>query len=248
MPLRVSLACLLTAGWLALSTPEAGAAEPPGTMVEHGDVEAALEALEADPNLTTTRKTRVPKWRSQTSVDDERSGVLKFLLEVFRWFAQTSRVFVWVVVALLIAGLALYLFRFLRKGPERSASGDEAPPTHVRDLDIRPESLPEDIGSAAWAAWERGNQRAALSLLYRGLLSRLVHDHAAPIRSSSTEGDCLALASERLPAPSREFAGRLIDVWLRAVYGGQTADAHDVRSLCEQFAARLARGPLTEQA
>ena len=79
----------------------------------------------------------------------------------------------------------------------RAPRGDDAfvAPTHVRDLDIRPESLPDDIGAAARALWDRGEHRAALALLYRGLLSRLAHVHRLPIRDSSTEGDCLALAA-----------------------------------------------------
>src|SRR4029079_6929748 len=72
-------------------------------------------------------------------------------------------------------------------------------PTHVRDLDIRPESPTDDIGAAARQLWDRGEQRAALALLYRGMLSRLAHVHRVPIRDSSTEGDCVELASAQLP-------------------------------------------------
>ena len=100
------------------------------------------------------------------------------------------------------------------------------PPSHVRELDIRPESLPDDIGAAALAVWERGEQRAALALLYRGLLSRLVHAHGVPIRASSTEGDCLALAQSRLAAGSAQYAARLVSVGhggVRRVVAGRRA-------------------------
>ena len=80
----------------------------------------------------------------------------------------------------------------------RAATRPFVAPTHVRDLDIRPESLPADIGAAARALWDRGEHRAALALLYRGMLSRLAHVHRVPIRDSSTEGDCLALAASHL--------------------------------------------------
>ena len=43
-----------------------------------------------------------------------------------------------------------------------------------------------------------------------GLLSRLVHVHGVPIRASSTEGDCLALARPRLAEPSARYAARLV--------------------------------------
>ena len=59
-------------------------------------------------------------------------------------------------------------------------------------------AFPPDIGAAARALWDRGEHRAALALLYRGMLSRLAHVHRVPIRDSSTEGDCLALAASHL--------------------------------------------------
>lgn len=239
---RTSFACALAALWLAFSSPAIDA-ETDASTVESADVEAALEKLEEDPNLASSRKTRTPKWRSEPDEEQQDSSVFEWIVELFRWIAQASRVFVWVVIALLIGALALYLFRFLRALPDRPLRDEPLPPTHVRDLDIRPESLPDDIGAAAWSTWERGDQRAALSLLYRGLLSMLVHAYSAPIRSSSTEGDCLELARARLPASSGEFAGRLIDVWQRAVYGGQSAQTQDVRALCAEFAAMLARTP-----
>ena len=123
----------------------------------------------------------------------------------------------------------------------------------MRDLDIRPESLPEDIGAAARALWDRGEHRAALALLYRGLLSRLAHVHRIPIRDSSTEGDCLALAASHLPQRSREYASRLVRVWQRFVYGGQHTEAATVHALCDDFgvarsARRSTRSTLESQA
>ena len=61
------------------------------------------------------------------------------------------------------------------------ARGAESAVSHVRDLDVRPESLPDDVGAAAWALWQAGKVPAALSLLYRGALSRLIHRFEVPI-------------------------------------------------------------------
>jgi hypothetical protein len=112
-------------------------------------------------------------------------------------------------------------------------------PTHVQDLDIRPESLPPDIGAAARDLWDRGEQRAALALLYRGMLSRLAHVHEVPIRDSSTEGDCLALAARTLDASRVAYATQLVRTWQRAIYGGLTIETAEVWDLCAEFAAHL---------
>jgi hypothetical protein len=113
----------------------------------------------------------------------------------------------------------------------------------VQDLDIRPETLPDDVGATARRLWDRGEQRPALALLYRGLLSRLVHVHAVPIRDSSTEGDCLALAALYLTAGGREYTAHLVSIWQRAVYGHDRADTSIVHALCDDFAPALDAGP-----
>jgi hypothetical protein len=111
----------------------------------------------------------------------------------------------------------------------------------VRNLDIRPESLPTNIGAAARALWDRGDHRGALSLLYRGLLSRLTHVHRVPIVDSSTEGDCLILLSGRVPAGTGEYAARLVDAWRTTVYGGIEAATPAVHALCDGFRGALDR-------
>lgn len=210
------------------------------------EIKAALDKLRADPNLSAERKTRTLRWKSEAKKPEEKStDFLKWIGEFFSWLGQLSRVFVWIAGSLLALLLGWFLFSLIksfRAGPKTAA---ETLPTHVRDLDIRPESLPDDIGVAALDLWQRGDHRAALALLYRGLLSRLVHAHRVPIRDSSTEGDCLALAGKHLQAQRREFVGTLIRVWQRAIYGGQQPGDEEVRALCDGFAAAL--GPATSE-
>ena len=77
-------------------------------------------------------------------------------------------------------------------------------------LDIRPASLPDDIGAAALALCQRGELRAALSLLYRGGLSRLVHQHRAAIGAASTEGECVRIAEALLPVEASGYFRALV--------------------------------------
>ena len=145
----------------------------------------------------------------------------------------------WVVGMALAAPLLVYVVRTLRGSGVPREEDRFVAPTHVRDLDIRPESLPDDIGGAARALWDRGEPRAALALLYRGMLSRLAHVHRIPIRDSSTEGDCLALAAHHLPQGRHEYASRLVQVWQRFVYGGQQVQPATVHVLCDDFGSVL---------
>ena len=78
------------------------------------------------------------------------------------------------------------------------------------------------------------------ALLYRGLLSRLVHVHLVPIRDSSTEGDCLSLASRHLKDEERKtYVASLVRLWQRAVYGGEQVPTESVLALCDGFARAL---------
>lgn len=165
---------------------------------------------------------------------------IEWLGGLFSWFAQTSRFLFWAVMVVLAGFLGIFLIRLLRGARSGGAAADRfTPPTHVRDLDIRPESLPDDIGAAARQLWQSGERRGALALLYRGLISRLVHVYGVPIRSSSTEGECLALAAPRLHENPQRYASRLIKIWQLAVYGGHEPPPDAVFALCDEFAGAL---------
>ncbi|HUG23118.1 DUF4129 domain-containing protein, partial [Piscinibacter sp.] len=86
-----------------------------------------------------------------------------------------------------------------------------------------------------------GDARGALSLLYRGALSRLVHLHAAPIRAASTEGECLALARGRLPDNAAAYVEQLVAAWQLAVYGARLPAQAQGLALCDDFDAQLSR-------
>jgi hypothetical protein len=206
------------------------------------EIQAAVERVKADPNLSQERKTRTLRWKE----DNERresSSFGQWIANFFVWLGQLSRVLVWVVGGLLALALIVALYRMVRHIDARAIQKVDIVPTHVRDLDIRPESLPDDIGAAALEMWQRGEHRAALALLYRGLLSRLAHTHQVPIRDSTTEGDCIALAAKHLQAERKDYVTRLIRVWQRATYGGRDPQTEEVQSLCAEFAQALEPRP-----
>ncbi len=84
---------------------------------------------------------------------------------------------VWLLGAIALAVALVAARRWLAVHGEAVHARGARLPSHVRELDIRPESLPDDIGAAVRALWLAGERRAALSLLYRGTLSRLVHSY-----------------------------------------------------------------------
>jgi hypothetical protein len=241
LPSSLAVACrsaVLAVG-LALLAASPLAAQTESRGPDDAAIERAMRQVKADPNLATERTIKTLRWKESTAKPAPQPASFAWLRDFFRWLDQSARLLVWVAVGALIAALAFYIVRTFRSWDESPGRDAEfVAPTHVQDLDIRPESLPADIGASARRLWDRGEHRAALALLYRGLLSRLAHVHQLPVRDSSTEGDCLQLAA-RMESAGREYAARLIVLWQAAVYGHLEADTTAVHALCDGFAPAL---------
>jgi hypothetical protein len=217
-------------------------AVPPPSRQE---VQAAAARVAQDPNLGSKVKEKTLRFKSNDKKPEkpEASPSLKWLMDLLQWLSETARLLVWAGGALAVALLLVGLRRWILARAEARTPALGALPSHVQSLDIRPESLPDDVGGAAAALWQRGEHRAALSLLYRGALSRLVHDHAVPIRAATTEGECLALARRALDAGRGEFFARLVRAWQLAVYGARLPPEADALALCRDFELHLRAAP-----
>jgi hypothetical protein len=71
------------------------------------------------------------------------------------------------------------------------------------------------------------------------MLSRLAHVHEVPIRDSSTEGDCVALAERRLDGARVAYIRQLVRTWQRFTYGGIAIEDSVAHELCAGFAHHL---------
>jgi hypothetical protein len=241
---RVDAAIRLAALAVVLAAPplRAQAIEPPRGMMETAtptrtDVAGAIDRVAADPNLATERTIKTLRWRS--SGEKTRPGAwVAWLGGLLRWLEQSARVLVWCAAVLLASFLVVACLRMVQSYRVSRDEDAFVAPTHVRDLDIRPETLPADVGAAARALWDRADRRAALALLYRGLLSRLAHVHRLAIRDSTTEGDCLVLTAN-LTQARHAYASQLVGAWTRLTYGCLDVPAAVVHELCDRFAPVL---------
>jgi hypothetical protein len=153
-----------------------------------------------------------------------------------------------IVRALLIAGavaavawlLYRYRDRLLLLLPRPPAP---APATEIAGLDIRAESLPDDVTAEVRALWQRGMRREALALLYRATLSRLVQRHGLQLAQGATEGDCLRVAAQALRRRQLDDAGHAViatvtALWLKAAYAHRWPDGGAVDAACAAWDAR----------
>jgi hypothetical protein len=133
----------------------------------------------------------------------------------------------------------IYGRRFL---PHRAARSRAVlrPPDVLFGMEVTPQSLPEDIsGTAARLAGE-GRLREALSLLYRGALSALVHRHSLALSEGQTEDDCVRAARDRLTPASSQYFATLVANWQRTAYAARPPGSDAVAQLCSDWPVHFA--------
>ncbi len=177
---------------------------------------------------------REPPRRYKSSVLD---AIIKFL-------AESARLIAWIVVALVAAVLLYLLARYIgingwQRGARRTA------PDMLFGLDVRPESLPDDLPAAARAFLARGEIRAAVGLLYRGALVSLLQEGRIDIGRGDTEGECLQRVKTAYRSDSDEKAkaayfDSLVQLWQRVAYARLAIDAGEVQSLVDAWSRHFA--------
>ncbi|MBV8636048.1 MAG: DUF4129 domain-containing protein [Burkholderiaceae bacterium] len=187
-------------------------------------------------------------WVWKHSLDDKPQDFKPRKLPDLGFFPDLLKI---VFIALLIAALAYLAYRFRDSFAGLVVPGVRRRATEIAGLDIRPESLPDDVPAQVLALWRKGELRQALALLYRATISRLVHDDGLEIHAGATEGDCSRLA-ERALKNNALSAGRLkaaavaTQLWLRAAYANRWPDEAAVAEACRvwgsEFDAGEARG------
>ncbi|HEV3018202.1 MAG TPA: DUF4129 domain-containing protein [Burkholderiaceae bacterium] len=221
----------------------AGVGSVRGTeLPPRGEVRALVQALRADPELKTTQLTKVLRARSTAKKRQPAQTTAPWLIrlirwteDALRWLDATARWLIWLLGALTVAMVAVSVRRWVREQADPGQESLAPLPSHIGPLDVRPASLPDRIGPHARGLWQQGEQRAALSLLYRGALSRLIHVHSVPIRAAHTESECVRLAQGQLQPDRGAFFAQLVCAWQLAVYAGRLPETAGVLSLCDQF-------------
>jgi hypothetical protein len=132
----------------------------------------------------------------------------------------------------LIAAIVGGMIRRRRPSEGDGTDGRAPLPDAVFGLDIRPESLPDDVPGAAWSAWERGEPAVALGLLYRAAIAFLVRQEGLPVRESWTEGDCVDFVRRKARSERAEYFARLTRAWQTTAYAHRPPSGDEARALC----------------
>lgn len=190
----------------------------------------------------------VTRWRLGDESEDaeepaEPEGFLELLKKLEQFWkslnllAQVFEVLLW---GSLIALLVLILWRYrdwLQIFGERIGLPQRrtvVAPMQLFGLEVAPQSLPDDVASEAQRLWSE-DPRAALSLLYRALLSRLLHDHQLPLKASHTEGEVLRLVATLQQQALQRYSEQLTGHWQALAYGHRQPPAEQAMHLCQSW-------------
>jgi hypothetical protein len=235
---------------LPFSPPVMAASSPPKKpLTTQGASQSIKSLLEKPPfkNPETVTRYRFgedkPSVKNKTHRDGKLPDWLKALLDnlnsnTFKHIAQGLEVLLW---GLMVGALIMLVWRYRewlrtfvsRRGPRKPQNVKPAP-TQLFGLELGSETLPDDIASAAERLWPT-QPREALGLLYRGLLSRLLHDFNVPLKSADTEGQILERVNQLQQPRLLAFSNELTHHWQNLAYGHCLPPPSAQQQLCSDW-------------
>jgi len=260
----VAYALLLGCGLLLLQTPTAAMAaeivtsplpgpeaarllkQPLNSQAARDSISQLLDQPPFEHRETVTRWRFGEPEQAADGSEEQLSGLFELIEKFFKlaefWnsidaVALFFEALLWAAMlglaALLIWRYRQWLGAFVRRIglPQRAAT---PPSSQLFGLEVTAQSLPADIAGTAEQLWAE-HPRAALGLLYRALLSRLLEDYRLPLNSAFTESEVLHLI-EGLEQPElTTFSQTLTLHWQNLAYG-QRLPPDDLRqALCQDW-------------
>ncbi|MCK7597833.1 hypothetical protein M0G74_11180 [Microbulbifer sp. CAU 1566] len=257
-----ALVCAVILGSAALmGTPQPALADPvtPTHAQELIDETLAEEAFHQTESVSgwrlkefESREYRFPEWMiafiefleglggdDEVEADTETDGAIGPLL------AGIIEVLLWAIAATLVLYLLWQFRHTIRRGigfrPRNKAGSTQQRPQTLFGLDVRSESLPDDVTAEVLKLWHSGAQREALGLLYRASLSHLISHFECDFQDHFTEAECAQLVREEAEQDARlqpalvQFFGLLTATWQQQAYAHRPPASTKLESLCDQW-------------
>ncbi len=183
---------------------------------------------EDKPSAENPEDGKAPEWLKTLFkfLDNQRFGALATLIEVLLWGAVIG------AIGLLIWRYRAWLQAFVSRRPALKGKVTRPVPQQAFGLDLSRETLPADIAASAESLWQ-SSPREALGLLYRALLSHLLHDYNMALKPADTEGQVLERVEQLQQPALLAFSKNLTGHWQNMAYGHRLPPAHLQQELCD---------------
>jgi len=233
----VALAVLI--GLLSPPAPAADAvksAPPTDTAISQASMDAAVAHLRLDPNLGGQTKVRTLRWVTKSHPRPPSSASPSWMIGLFNYAGQFGGLLLWIAGAAAAAIAAVWILRLLKSVEPRSVpTQPDIDSRRALDLDIHPDTLPDDVSAAAIELLRAGRLRDSLSLLYRASLSSAVHRYGVTLGAHHTEREVLKTVKGALDEVRARYFADLVAIWQRVVYAGEAVAPDAVLPLCAGF-------------
>jgi len=238
---RLAVLALVAANLLF---PAAGAEGLPVRKPAESREKAAIREVIADPVFgiekeETEWRYTGSSWDNASDTSTTPSSWMETLGHLIESFSKLLRILMWVAGALLLSALVYLSYRH-RHTWFGSLKTRAAPPDFLFGLDVRPESLPDDVVAAALLELARGSAPRALSLLYRAALVSLIHRSQLDFHAGHTEDDCLRLVRSAVDPGCSAYFAELLEAWKLTAYAHEAPPAPALESLCHRWRAHFA--------
>ncbi|MCK1791474.1 DUF4129 domain-containing protein [Pseudomonas violetae] len=168
-------------------------------------------------------------------LETQRFGAVATLIEALLWGGLIG------AAGLLIWHYRDWLLAFVSRRPLADRIKLPALPRQAFGLDLGRETLPADIAASAEQLWQT-QPREALGLLYRALLSHLLHDFDMPLKPADTEGQVLQRIEQLNQPALAAFSKNLTGHWQNMAYGHRVPPASMQQQLCDGWRALFEPG------
>lgn len=170
-------------------------------------------------------------WDKLKALLEPTAKVFGFIIEFGLWLLIAFGI----ILLIYFRDRWMYLFQGKRKSKDEYQS-----PEVMFGMDVRPESLPQNIVDEARNLWQSEQHREALSLLYRGALIRLINQEKVKLQNSHTEGDVLKHASLKLNDTKQGYLKSLTAQWQLIAYAHRSPSESDMQILFDRWAIDFA--------
>ena len=143
---------------------------------------------------------------------------------VFSGFATGIEIFIWSLALLIIIFVVYRYHETIRVFVGNLGNQQQVAdlPTTLLGLDIKKESLPDDIASSSLNLWNQQQHRLAIALLLRASLVKLVHEYGVLLYDSHTEQECCAAVELQTPTLVSDYFHDLVAAWQSIAYAHVT--------------------------
>lgn len=153
---------------------------------------SVIEDIKSKEPFINIQQKKIWDFDDEEEIDDLSDTDYLWLTDLFGLIAMVVEAALWVIPVLLV----LYIYRYreycmnLLQGKGFKRQQSDIPET-LFGLDIRQQSLPDNIEQVAKELWQQKKFRDAVSLLYRGSLSSLFKQYKFELSPGATEQDCI---------------------------------------------------------